>query len=332
MNTIGQQRSRKFLLAITYLILLIIIILAIGIGSVRLSPAEVLQTLTGSGSEQWNTILWNIRIPRVILALIIGANLAVSGALLQAVMHNPLADPGLTGVSSGAAVTVLFIMLVKPELSSLIPIAAIVGGGIAAAMVYGWAWTKTQGITPIRIILSGVAVNAVFGGVIGLLSILYSDKLPAALSWMNGSLSGKGMDAVLTILPYSAAGWIMALLCIRQANILRLGEQAAHNLGQNINRVRITLSFVAVFLASVSVSMVGLVGFVGLIVPHMARMMIGSDYKYSLPFSLALGAVVLIVADTIGRSMFSPLEIPAGIVMAMVGGPYFLYLMRKGGA
>ncbi|GIP46187.1 ferrichrome ABC transporter [Paenibacillus sp. J45TS6] len=332
MNTIGQQRSRKLLLAITYLILLIIIILAIGIGSVRLSPAEVLQTLTGSGSEQWNTILWNIRIPRVILALIIGANLAVSGALLQAVMHNPLADPGLTGVSSGAAVTVLFIMLVKPELSSLIPIAAIVGGGIAAAMVYGWAWTKTQGITPIRIILSGVAVNAVFGGVIGLLSILYSDKLPAALSWMNGSLSGKGMDAVLTILPYSAAGWIMALLCIRQANILRLGEQAAHNLGQNINRVRITLSFVAVFLASVSVSMVGLVGFVGLIVPHMARMMIGSDYKYSLPFSLALGAVVLIIADTIGRSMFSPLEIPAGIVMAMVGGPYFLYLMRKGGA
>lgn len=332
MNTIGQQRSRKLLLAITYLILLIIIILAIGIGSVRLSPAEVLQTLTGSGSEQWNTILWNIRIPRVILALIIGANLAVSGALLQAVMHNPLADPGLTGVSSGAAVTVLFIMLVKPELSSLIPVAAIVGGGIAAAMVYGWAWTKTQGITPIRIILSGVAVNAVFGGVIGLLSILYSDKLPAALSWMNGSLSGKGMDAVLTILPYSAAGWIMALLCIRQANILRLGEQAAHNLGQNINRVRITLSFVAVFLASVSVSMVGLVGFVGLIVPHMARMMIGSDYKYSLPFSLALGAVVLIVADTIGRSMFSPLEIPAGIVMAMVGGPYFLYLMRKGGA
>ncbi|WP_213536017.1 FecCD family ABC transporter permease [Paenibacillus sp. GYB006] len=328
----GQQRSRKLLLAITYLILLIIIILAIGIGSVRLSPAEVLQTLTGSGSEQWNTILWNIRIPRVILALIIGANLAVSGALLQAVMHNPLADPGLTGVSSGAAVTVLFIMLVKPELSSLIPIAAIVGGGIAAAMVYGWAWTKTQGITPIRIILSGVAVNAVFGGVIGLLSILYSDKLPAALSWMNGSLSGKGMDAVLTILPYSAAGWIMALLCIRQANILRLGEQAAHNLGQNINRVRITLSFVAVFLASVSVSMVGLVGFVGLIVPHMARMMIGSDYKYSLPFSLALGAVVLIIADTIGRSMFSPLEIPAGIVMAMVGGPYFLYLMRKGGA
>ncbi|WP_211748460.1 iron ABC transporter permease [Paenibacillus sp. Marseille-Q4541] len=332
MNTPRQQRNRKFLLAITYLILLIFVILAIGIGSVRLSPAEVLQTITGSGSEQWNTILWNIRIPRVLLALIIGANLAVSGALLQAVMHNPLADPGLTGVSSGAAVTVLFIMLVMPEFSSFIPIAAIVGGGIAAAMVYGWAWTKTQGITPIRIILSGVAVNAVFGGVIGLLSILYSDKLPAALSWMNGSLSGKGMDAVLTILPYSVAGWIMAFLCIRQANILRLGEQAAHNLGQNINRVRFTLSFVAVFLASVSVSMVGLVGFVGLIVPHMARMMIGSDYKYSIPFSLALGAVVLIAADTIGRSMFSPLEIPAGIVMAMVGGPYFLYLMRKGGA
>lgn len=332
MNQSRKQRKRPFLLVMTYVILLIFIILAIGIGSVRLSPSEVLQTLSGSGTEQWNTILWNIRIPRVLLALLIGANLAVSGALLQAVMHNPLADPGLTGVSSGAAVTVLFIMLVMPELSSMIPLAAIIGGGIAAAMVYGWAWTKSQGITPIRIILSGVAVNAVFGGVIGLLSILYSDKLPGALSWMNGSLSGKGMNAVLTILPYSVVGWICALLCIRQANILRLGEQAAHNLGQNINRVRFTLSLVAVFLASISVSMVGLVGFVGLIVPHMARMMIGSDYKYSIPFSLALGAIVLIVADTIGRSLFSPLEIPAGIIMAMAGGPYFLYLMRKGGA
>lgn len=267
------------------MLLLVSIIIAVGIGSVQFTLSQTWQTLIGSGKDADNTILWDIRIPRVLMALIIGANLAASGILLQAVMNNPLADPGLTGVSSGAAVTVLFIMLVAPEFSGFIPLAAIVGG-FAAVMVYAWAWKKESGYTPIRIILSGVAVNAVFGGVIGLLSILYSDKLPAALQWMNGSLSGKGMNDVLNILPYSMAGWAMALLCIRQANILRLGEQAAHNLGQNLNRVRFILSFVAVFLAAISVSKVGLVGFVGLIVPHMARIII--DPITSIVFHLAL--------------------------------------------
>jgi iron complex transport system permease protein len=326
------KKKEAAILGIALLLLLVSIVFAIGIGSVQFTLSQTWQTLIGSGKDADNTILWDIRIPRVLLALIIGANLAASGILLQAVMNNPLADPGLTGVSSGAAVTVLFIMLVAPEYSGFIPLAAIVGGGLAAIMVYAWAWKKESGYTPIRIILSGVAVNAVFGGVIGLLSILYSDKLPTALSWMNGSLSGKGMKDVLNILPYSVAGWAMALLCIRQANILRLGEQAAHNLGQNLNRVRFLLSFVAVFLAAISVSKVGLVGFVGLIVPHMARIIIGSNYKHSLPLSLLLGAMILIIADTAGRSLFSPLEIPAGIIMAMAGGPYFLYLMRKGGA
>lgn len=326
------KNKQVLVIGVAVVLLLLSIILAIGIGSVRFTPYEAWQTLIGKGNSSSNTILWDIRIPRVLMALLIGANLAASGILLQAVMNNPLADPGLTGVSSGAAVTVLFIMLVAPEYTGFIPIAAIVGGGGAAIMVYAWAWKKDSGYTPIRIILSGVAVNAVFGGVIGLLSILYSDKLPAALQWMNGSLSGKGMKDVLSILPYSIVGWIMAILCIRQANILRLGEQAAHNLGQNLNQVRFILSFVAVFLAAISVSKVGLVGFVGLIVPHMARMIIGSNYKHSLPLSLMLGSIILIVADTAGRSLFSPLEIPAGIIMAMAGGPYFLYLMRKGGA
>ncbi|GEB30568.1 MULTISPECIES: FecCD family ABC transporter permease [Brevibacillus] len=329
----SQNHSNKktVVLGIACLLLLLATLLSVGLGSVQLSLWETMTTVLGQGTEANHTILWDIRIPRVFLALLIGANLAASGALLQAVMQNPLADPGLTGVSSGAAVTVLFIMLVVPGYSALIPLFAILGGGVAALMVYIWAWKKQGGFTPVRIILSGVAVNAVFGGVIGLLSILYSDKLPAALQWMNGSLSGKSMSDVLTILPYSVAGWIAALLCIRSANILRLGEQVAHNLGQNLNRLRFTLSLIAVYLAAISVSTVGLVGFVGLIVPHMARMLMGSDYRMNLPFGLVLGSLVLLVADTLGRTLFAPLEIPAGIVMAIVGGPYFLYLMRKGG-
>lgn len=326
----GRRNRKPTIIGLAGILLIAAVLLSIGFGSVRLSLLEIWHTVMGNGDDVSKTILWSIRVPRVLLALIIGASLAASGALLQAVMLNPLADPGLTGVSSGAAVAVLFILLVVPGYSSMIPLVAIIGGTLAAIMVYAFAWKKQGGFTPVRIILSGVAVNAVFGGVIGLLSILYSDKLPTALQWMNGSLSGKGMTDVLLVLPYALVGWIAAFLCIRQANILRLGEQAAHNLGQNLNVIRFGLSFVAVYLAAVSVSTVGLVGFVGLIVPHISRLLVGSDYRHNLPLSLIMGALILLIADTVGRSAFS-LEIPAGIVMAMAGGPYFLYLMRKGG-
>ncbi|MGZ9583123.1 FecCD family ABC transporter permease [Paenibacillus marinisediminis] len=327
-----KQNRKAVIIGISALLLLVAILLSIGLGSVQYSMAETIRTLFGNGDAASNMILWDIRIPRVMLALLVGANLAASGALLQAVMLNPLADPGLTGVSSGAAVAVLFILLVRPDYIALVPVAAILGGMAAACLVYVWAWNKRTGFTPIRIILSGVAVNAVFGGVIGMLSLLYSEQLPSAMQWLNGSLAGKGMGAVTVLLPYSIVGWIAALLCIRQANILRLGEQVAHNLGQNLNRIRFMLSLVAVYLAAISVSVVGLVGFVGLVVPHIARILLGSDYKLTLPMSLLLGALILLVADTVGRTVFAPIEIPAGIIMALLGGPYFLYLMRKGEA
>lgn len=329
---IAKRDRKAAFLVVAAVLLLAAVLLSVGLGSVRFFPVETLRTVLGNGTDAANTIVWDIRIPRVLLALLIGANLAASGALLQAVMLNPLADPGLTGVSSGAAVAVLFILLAKPEYGSFVPLAAIVGGATAAALVYLLAWSKRTGFAPVRIILSGVAINAMFGGVIGLLSLLYSDKLPAALQWLNGSLAGKGMGTAAMLLPYSVAGWIAAILCIRQANILRLGEQVAHNLGQNLSRIRFALSLVAVYLAAISVCTVGLVGFVGLVVPHISRLLVGSDYKASLPMSFMLGALILLVADTGGRTAFMPIEIPAGIVMAIVGGPYFLYLMRRGAA
>ncbi|GED18341.1 iron ABC transporter permease [Kurthia gibsonii] len=316
-------------IASTSILLLIFIVISIGMGSVYISPLETIQTIFTRSEEMATTIIWDLRIPRVAVAAIVGVNLALSGALLQAVMRNPLADPGLTGVSSGASVTVLAIMLVFPNFTSFVPIAAMIGGTIAVAIVYALAWKKNT-ISPVRIILAGVAVNAIFGGITGLLSILYSDRLPAALQWMNGSLGGKGMGDVAVLLPYSMIGWVLALFCIRSANLLSLGEKVASNLGENTNRIRILLSLVAVYLAAVSVSIVGLLGFVGLVVPHMARLIVGTNYRFVIPMSMVLGAVVLVIADTIGRTLFAPLDLPAGIIMAMVGGPYFLYLMRKG--
>ncbi|MFJ7918443.1 FecCD family ABC transporter permease [Lysinibacillus fusiformis] len=326
---IHTARSRMIII-MTFVVTILAAVIAIGLGSVHISIPDILSTLiNGRGQEGvYTTIIWDIRLPRVLLALIIGASIAISGALLQAVMGNPLADPGLTGVTSGAAAFVLIILLANPELTHLIPIAAFVGGLIAAAIVYALAWRRT-GITPITIILSGVAVNALCGGVIGFLSILYSDRLPSAVQWMNGSLAAKGNASLHMIYLYAIIGWILSIFAIRKANIIRLGDQVATNLGESVTRIRIMLSILAVFLAAISVAAVGMISFVGLIVPHMARLLVGSDYKYMLPMSMALGAIVLLVADTGGRTLFAPLDIPAGILMAVIGGPYFLYLMRK---
>ncbi|MEK4427033.1 FecCD family ABC transporter permease [Solibacillus sp. FSL K6-1523] len=325
---IKSTRSRAIVI-ITFVLALLLTIVAIGLGSVHISIPDILKTLmNGREDGIFTTIVWDIRLPRVLLALIIGANIAISGALLQAVMGNPLADPGLTGVTSGAAAFVLLIMLAKPEYIQLVPVAAFVGGIIAASIVYALAWRKS-GITPITIILSGVAVNALCGGIIGFLSIMYSDRLPSAVQWLNGSLAAKGHSALQMIYVYAIIGWILSIFAIRKANIIRLGDQVAVNLGENVTRIRIILSILAVFLAAISVAAIGMIGFVGLIVPHMARLLVGSDYKYMLPMSMAMGAILVLVADTVGRTLFAPLDIPAGIIMAIIGGPYFLYLMRK---
>lgn len=326
---IHTRRSRMIIIT-TFVVTIVVAIIAIGLGSVHISIPNILTTLLNGRDQEgvYTTIIWDIRLPRVLLALIIGASIAISGALLQAVMGNPLADPGLTGVTSGAAAFVLLILLANPELTHFITLAAFVGGLIAAAIVYALAWRRTA-ITPITIILSGVAVNALCGGVIGFLSILYSDRLPSAVQWMNGSLAAKGNASLHMIYLYAIIGWVLSIFAIRKANIIRLGDQVATNLGESVTRIRIMLSILAVFLAAISVAAVGMISFVGLIVPHMARLLVGSDYKYMLPMSMALGAIVLLIADTGGRTLFAPLDIPAGILMAVIGGPYFLYLMRK---
>lgn len=325
---ISTSRNRSIVI-LTFILVTVAAIIAIGLGSVYISVPDIFKTLFHSTSESVNTtIIWDIRLPRVLLAMIIGTNIAISGALLQAVMGNPLADPGLTGVTGGAAACVLVIMLAMPEYTEFIPIAAFIGGIIAASIVYALAWRR-NGISPITIILSGVAVNALCGGAIGFLSILYSDRLPAAVQWLNGSLAAKGNNALTMVYPYAIVGWVLSIFAIRKANLIRLGDQVASNLGENVNRIRILLSLLAVLLAAISVAAIGMIGFVGLVVPHMARLLVGSDYKYLLPMSMGLGALVLLIADTGGRTLFSPLDIPAGILMAVIGAPYFLYLMRR---
>ena len=313
----------------SFIVLLFLIFLFSTVGSVKLSYGEIFSALINNDNKIVTTIVYQMRLPRNILAVLVGANLAVSGLLLQAVMKNPLSDPGITGVSSGASVGAIIILLLMPQYIGILPLIAFLGGAIACACVYMMAWKN--GLKPIRVVLAGVAVNAILGGFISLLTTFYSDKIQSALLWLNGSLASKTWIDVRLLGVYSIIGLILSLFCIRSANILNLGDDTAINLGVNLNKTRLFLSVVAVFLAGVSTAIVGIISFVGLIVPHISRMIIGSDHKYTIPFSIILGGIVLLVADTVARSILGSLELPVGVIMSIVGGPFFLYLLRKKG-
>lgn len=275
------------------------------------------------------TIVLNLRLPRIILAILIGSSLSAAGALLQSVMRNPLADPGTIGVSAGAGTAATTILLIFPQLSASVPLFAFGGAALACVLIYTMAWKG--GVDPTRIILSGVAINSVLGAYNSLLQLMNSDSLEGVLAFMNGSLSGRGWHQVQIAACYASVGLVMAFLCIKSANALQLGEEMAKSLGVKVSLNRVLLSAVAAFLAAATVSVAGMIGFVGLVVPHIARLLVGSDYKVMMPVSVVLGAVVLLAADTVGRTVVPGMEIPVGIVMAVCGGPFFLYLLRKKG-
>lgn len=325
-----KSKSKLPLKALLLLIGLVVsAFLGIALGSVKLSVGAVVEGLFATDYTIAKAIVYDIRLPRVCMALLVGANLSASGGLLQAVMRNPLADPGITGVSAGASLMAIIILLLLPGYVAILPVAAFVGGSLTCAVVYSLAW-KNGEIEPLRIVLAGVAINAILGGATGLISLLNSDKIQGVMLWTNGSMARVTMNDVWVMALYSLGGLGAALFCIRPANVLQLGDDTAISLGYNVNRTRVVLSVVAVFLAAISVAFVGLIGFVGLVVPHIVRLLFGSDYKWLLPMSMVLGGLVLVVGDTAARIVAAPIELPVGTMMAIIGGPFFLYLLRKG--
>ena len=311
------------------ILLAVLCLLSIAVGSAGYSIPEILDAVFREEKSPIKTIVVNLRLPRIILAILIGASLAAAGALLQSVMRNPLADPGTIGVSAGAGTAATTILLLFPNLTASVPLFAFGGAALACVLIYTMAWK--EGVDPTRIILSGVAINSVLGAYNSLLQLMNSDSLEGVLAFMNGSLSGRSWYQVRLLSVYAAVGLILAFLCIKSANALQLGDEMAKSLGVKVNGSRVLLSGVAAFLAASTVSVAGMIGFVGLVVPHIARILVGSDYKAMLPTSVVLGAVVLLAADTVGRTIVPGMEIPVGIVMAVCGGPFFLYLLRKRG-
>ena len=292
-------------------------------GTADIPFEEIFAILGGTRDTAHAQILWNIRLPRTIVAALVGINLSLSGAILQAILRNPLADPHIIGISSGAGLAGIFIMLVLPGAALLITPGAFVGAMIAAALIYILAWK--DGIRPTRIILAGVAVSAFLGAGISAMMILYSDRVQGALMWMVGGLSARTWPHVDMLLPYTIGAGLLTLCAAQRLNILQLGDDMARGIGLAVERTRILLTA----LAASAVSVVGLLGFVGLIVPHAARLMIGSDYRFLLPVAALLGVTTLTLSDTVARLLFSPMELPVGIIMAALGAPFFLYLLRR---
>ena len=329
-DSISLKDNNKFKIGF---IILLGILLVVGFiigntkGTCKVGVKRIFEVIMNDDGSSERMIIWNIRLPRMILAILVGANLALSGAILQGVMNNPLADPGIIGISSGAGLFGVIILVIMPQHIRLVPVAAFIGAMLAATIIYILAWRG--GIQPTRVILAGVAVSSLFGAALSAILVLYSDRVHGALTFMNGSLSSRSWPEVYTILPYTIIGIILANIFAEKLNILILGDDVARGLGLNVEATRLGFTALAALLAASAVSVVGLLGFVGLIVPHTVRLIIGNDYKYMFPASALLGSVLLIFSDTFARTAFSPTEIPVGIVMAILGAPFFLYLLRR---
>ena len=296
-------------------------------GSWQLSYGQIWQSLCSPDGSAVSQVIWNIRMPRTLIGALVGINLALAGAILQGIMRNPLADPHIIGISSGAGLSGVIIMILFPHLEYLITPAAFLGALAAAFCIYLLAWKN--GIKPVRIILAGVAVSTFLSAGINGLLIFYSDRVHGALLWMVGGLAARSWSQLVLILPYTAICLVLALLGASYLNILQLGDDMARGLGVNVEKTRLLFTALAALLAASAVSVVGLLGFVGLIIPHVARLLIGSDYRYLLPASALLGIVLVNFSDTFARIAFAPIELPVGIVMAVLGAPFFLFLLRR---
>lgn len=321
-----KTRKKVLSLVITAAGLLALFLFAVNTGSLKVSPGALLRGLFVEYDANVATI-YDLRFPRIFIAMLGGAATAVSGVLFQAVLKNPLADPGIIGVSSGASLTAVLITAFAPALYFFTPLFAFLGGMLAFALVYSLSYKN--GLSPLRIILVGVAVNAMFTGLMSAFNSGTGSNYSGVASIVNANITMKTWDDFRTLAPYVAVGVVLALLAAGQCNLLALEDKTARSLGVNVNRSRIVVSVIAVLLAGISTAVVGPISFLGLIVPHIARLLVGSDHKWLIPYSVVLGAFTLLLADTVGRTIAAPYEISASIIMSGVGGPFFILLLRR---
>ncbi|OKH13201.1 iron ABC transporter [Fischerella major NIES-592] len=304
--------------------LVVMIGISLSLGAVSITPIQLWKAIWRQGDPLYQTILWDLRLPRTLAAMLVGAALGTAGALLQGMLRNGLADPFLLGISAGAGL-VAVAMFSFGVLQAWVPLAAWIGGLFTTIIIYFLA-RRGDGISVERLILGGVAVSSLFGAIQSVLLLMAEDgQVQAALNWLIGSLNGRGWSEVKTGGIYICVSLLLGCLLARTLNLLNLGDELAVGLGVSLVRSRILIGGIASLLAAGAVSIGGLIGFVGLIVPHGIRLLVGADYRAVLPLSAVGGAVVLTLADVVSRS--AVVELPVGAVTALLGSPLFIWLL-----
>lgn len=327
------KKQRLILLVLTALIILTAF-LGMGLGDASLSYNRLFSVIFGHGTFQENFILFSIRLPRLVITVLAGMALAVSGAILQGMTRNDLADPGIIGINSGAGVGIAVFFLFSPiEVGSfvyMLPVVAFIAAFVTAGLIYIFSYKRSAGLQPVRLILTGVGFSMALSGVmIVLISSADRQKVDFISRWLAGNIWGTDWPFIIAILPWLAILIPYALFKARRLDLLSLDDAASIGLGVALERERLTLLFAAVALAAAAVSVTGGIAFIGLMAPHIARALIGPRHQLLIPIATLVGGWLLMLADTIGRNLTEPDGIPAGIITALIGAPYFLYLLMK---
>lgn len=329
-----NRKKRRFILLIVIMLFLLSLIFffSLNTGYTDLTPADVLRILLGNGTEEENLVVFDFRLVRIILAMLIGAGLSVSGVIFQTISKNALASPDLLGVSAGAGIAVMLYIFLSPDIKSVgvfaLPFVALIGAVIAAILIYSLAHQKGQAISPMRMVLIGISITSGINAADMIIAVkLTPEKYNLVNTWMIGSVYGNNWKHVIVLLP-----WIFIIIPFliyqsRELNLLRLSDGVAIGLGSPLKRSRLLFLMLAVALAAACVSVGGTIGFVGLICPHLSRRLIGPNHQYSLPIAALIGAILLVAADCVSRIVIAPNEMLLGIVVALIGAPYFLYLL-----
>ena len=323
-----KERRRWISFAAVAVLLVVVFFFSLTEGSLKLGVVQILRGLFFSYDGEVARI-YDLRFPRVFIAILAGASLATSGTLLQAVMKNPMTDPGIIGISSAENIVNSMVQALSPAHMGWSPLLSISGGLLAYFLIYTLAWDG--GVRPTRLILVGVALNMTFIGIGEGIKSIMGRNLSATQAIIEGNVAQKTWSDVHILFLYVIIFLIAALFTIRSLNLLSLEDKTARALGVRVDRDRFIVALIAIILASVTTAVAGVIGFLGLIVPHIGRVLVGGDHKYLLPFNMVLGSLILLFSDTVGRIVAYPYEIPAAVIMSVFGGPFFIALLKLGG-
>ncbi|WP_242841192.1 FecCD family ABC transporter permease [Clostridium akagii] len=325
------------ILGFLIILLLSIFVISFNIGTFAITPIDVIKTLLGQGNEKQELVLFTMRLPRIIIAILVGSALAISATVLQGITKNDLADPGIVGISSGAAVAVVIYIYFmnrggSSDISKLtvftMPLVALFGAGFGALLIYTLAFKK--GLEPTRFILMGIGINSAFNAILIIFQLRFTtQEFNKVMVWTSGSIWGTSWTYVFATVPWVFIFTGLIIYKARYLDVLSLGDEMSLGLGVNVERERRVLLIYAVALAGVATAVAGTISFLGLVSPHIARRLVGPRHKLLIPTSAIVSSIILLLSDTIAKNILAPLEVPVGIIVSIIGVPYFIFLLLK---